>query len=64
MNTERAMEIYNAKETIPVHMDGKPVWIEKVDETSGTATVQIESNPQHTHNVPIDKLQEGLGYNA
>ncbi|WP_274649101.1 H-type small acid-soluble spore protein [Paenibacillus humicola] len=61
MDTKRALEIYNAEETIPVHLDGRPVWIEKVDETSGTAAVKIESNPERTQNVPVDQLQEGFG---
>ncbi|MBB3112072.1 small acid-soluble spore protein H (minor) [Paenibacillus phyllosphaerae] len=60
MNTERAIAILEAKETIPVQYDGKPVWIERVDERGGTATVTIESAaaPQ-VETVKVEQLVEG-----
>ncbi|MBW7476485.1 H-type small acid-soluble spore protein [Paenibacillus oenotherae] len=64
MKTERAQQIYQSKETIAVHLEGKPVWIENVDEGNGMATVQVESNPLNTMTVSVDRLQEGKGYDA
>lgn len=64
MKTERAQQIYKSKDTIAVHLEGKPVWIENVDEGNGMATVQVESNPLNTMTVAIDRLQEGKGYDA
>jgi small acid-soluble spore protein H (minor) len=59
MNAERAKEIYESEDTIPVHLDsGEPVWIEKVDTANGVATVQIGNNPVHTQTVAVDRLQE------
>ncbi|TYP68402.1 H-type small acid-soluble spore protein [Paenibacillus methanolicus] len=58
MNTERAKQILAAKETIPVHFEGKPIWIEKVDEAFGTALIQIEASPRQVETVSVEKLME------
>ncbi|MCM3629388.1 H-type small acid-soluble spore protein [Paenibacillus glycanilyticus] len=59
MDVNRAKQIYNSESTIKVHLDdGDSVWIEHVDEASGTATVQVEGNPANTKTVPVDRLQE------
>lgn len=58
MDVQRAKQIYESSDTIPVHLDGKSVWIEKVDEANGMATVQVESNPLNTQTVSVDRLQE------
>jgi small acid-soluble spore protein H (minor) len=58
MNTERAREIFQSAENIPVHLDGVPVWIEEVDEANGMATVQIESDPLNTRTVSVERLEE------
>ncbi|MBW5448330.1 H-type small acid-soluble spore protein [Cohnella sp. CFH 77786] len=59
MNAERAMEIFQSKDTIPVHLDsGESVWIEKVDKENGVATVQIGQNPVNTQTVAVERLQE------
>jgi len=58
MNTERAREIFQSEENIPVHLDGVPVWIEEVDEANGMATVQIESDPLNTRTVSVERLEE------
>ncbi|MFC4100838.1 H-type small acid-soluble spore protein [Paenibacillus xanthanilyticus] len=58
MNTERAKQILAAKETIPVLFEGKPIWIEKVDETFGTATIEIEASPRQVETVSVEKLIE------
>ncbi|ACT03592.1 H-type small acid-soluble spore protein [Paenibacillus sp. JDR-2] len=57
MDVNRAKQIYNSEESIKVHLDdGNSVWIEHVDEASGTATVQVGGNSK---TVPVDRLQEG-----
>jgi small acid-soluble spore protein, H-type len=58
MDTARAKAIYESEATIPVQLEGDSVWIENVDESSGTATVTIGDNPVHTKTVPVDRLQE------
>ncbi|QHT63027.1 small, acid-soluble spore protein, H family [Paenibacillus lycopersici] len=58
MDTKRAMEIYNSKDTFAVHLGDKSVWIENVDETNGMATVQVGSDPLNTQTVSCDRLTE------
>lgn len=59
MNVERAQEIFQSKDTIPVQLDsGQPVWIEKVDRENGVATVQVGSNPVNTETVNVERLRE------
>ncbi|HUC92264.1 MAG TPA: H-type small acid-soluble spore protein [Paenibacillus sp.] len=58
MNVERAMQIYSSKDTYPVHLEGRSVWIENVDEDNGMATVQIGSDPLNTHTVSVERLSE------
>lgn len=59
MNAERAQEIYNSPETIPVRLeDGPSVWIEKVDKANGVATVQVGGNPDNTQTVAVERLKE------
>ncbi|MFS0723882.1 H-type small acid-soluble spore protein [Paenibacillus sp. 1P07SE] len=59
MNTTRALEIYHAKETIGVQLNGEPVWIEHVDEANGMATVQVGTRPTDTQTVSVEVLTEG-----
>ncbi|ALP35723.1 H-type small acid-soluble spore protein [Paenibacillus sp. 28ISP30-2] len=58
MNVERAKAIYNSSENIAVQLEGKPIWIEHVDEANGMATVQVGSNPGNTQTVRVDRLEE------
>lgn len=59
MNAQRAKEICESKDTIPVRLDsGESVWIEKVDTANGVATVQVGNNPANTQTVAVDRLQE------
>lgn len=59
MEAQRALDIYQAKETIPVNLEGVPVWIEKVDVDNGVATVQVGTRPTDTQTVNVERLQEG-----
>ncbi|CAH1215999.1 Small, acid-soluble spore protein H [Paenibacillus auburnensis] len=58
MDVKRAKDIYASKEMISVHLDGEPVWIERVDEANGMATVQVGSRPTNTHTVGVERLEE------
>lgn len=59
MNAERAQQIYNSPDIIPVRLDdGQSVWIEKVDTSKGVATVKVGDNPTNTETVPVDRLKE------
>ncbi|MDF2836731.1 MAG: small, acid-soluble spore protein family [Paenibacillus sp.] len=58
MDLNRAKQIYESKDTIGVNLEGDSVWIEKVDEASGTATVTVGNNPVNTKTVSVDRLQE------
>ena len=59
MNIERAREIFDAKDTIPVRLDsGEPVWIENVDDAGGVATVQVGTNPLNTQTVAVERIHE------
>lgn len=59
MKIQRAREIYEAKDTIPVQLDGEQsVWIEKVDVENGMATVRVGTNPLNNQTVAADRLSE------
>lgn len=58
MNVQRAVEIFNSKDTYKVNLEGEPVWIEHVDQQNGMATVQIGARPTNTMTVKVDRLEE------
>jgi len=58
MNTQRAQQIFDSKDTIAVQLEGEPVWIENVDAANGMATVQIGANPINTQTVSVERLEE------
>lgn len=55
MQFVRAQQILSSENTISVHYQGSPIWIEKLDEHNQTALITAE-NRQMT--VPIKELQE------
>ncbi|MCV4233380.1 H-type small acid-soluble spore protein [Virgibacillus sp. LDC1] len=59
MEIQRAVEIFNSKDTYKVNLEGESVWIEHVDQQKGMATVQVGSRPTNTLTVNVDRLQEG-----
>jgi small acid-soluble spore protein H (minor) len=59
MEIQRAVEIFNSKDTYKVNLEGESVWIEHVDQQKGMATVQVGSRPTNTLNVNVDRLKEG-----
>ncbi|MBH5319156.1 H-type small acid-soluble spore protein [Paenibacillus sp. GSMTC-2017] len=58
METTRAKQIYESKDTFAVHLEGDSVWIENVDEANGMATVTVGNNPVNTKTVSVDRLKE------
>ncbi|SFA96621.1 small acid-soluble spore protein H (minor) [Cohnella sp. OV330] len=58
MNTQRAKQIFDSKDTIAVSLEGQPVWIEEVDEANGMATVQVGQKPTNVQTVSVDRLTE------
>lgn len=58
MNAQRAQQIYDSSEMIAVQLEGQPVWIEKVDQANGMATVQVGSDPLNTQTVSVERLKE------
>ena len=60
MKAERAQQIYEMKDTVPVLLDGEhSVWIENVDLANEMATVQVGTRPMNTETVKVERLQEG-----
>ncbi|CAM3516433.1 MULTISPECIES: H-type small acid-soluble spore protein [Paenibacillus] len=59
MDVQRAVEIFESKDTYKVNLEGEPVWIEHVDQQNGMATVQVGSRPTNTQTVKVDRLEEG-----
>lgn len=55
MDTARAKQIFESKNTYDVQLEGSSVWIENVDVQSGTATISVGNN---TKTVPVEKLEE------
>lgn len=55
MDRERAEELLNSPAKIEVHFQGKPVWIEGVEET--TANVSVMGTCR-TMKVPFTELEE------
>jgi len=59
MKAERAKNILEMKETVPVKLDGEhSVWIESVDMANEMATVQVGNNQLNTHTVAVNRLEE------
>lgn len=58
MDMKRAQEILQAEETIPVMLNGEPVWIEGVDTLSEQVQVHMEKNPDERKTVSPEQLQE------
>ncbi|GAB6926983.1 hypothetical protein JCM10914A_09660 [Paenibacillus sp. JCM 10914] len=59
MELQRAVDIFNSKDTHKVNLEGESVWIEHVDQQNGMATVQVGSRPTNTMTVKVDRLKEG-----
>ncbi|CAG7652222.1 small acid-soluble spore protein H [Paenibacillus allorhizosphaerae] len=58
MNKQRAAEIAVSPVMANVTLDGIPVYIQHVDETSETARVYPLDEPQNEQDVPLSSLTE------
>jgi|HigsolmetaAR204D_1030405.scaffolds.fasta_scaffold00031_19 H-type small acid-soluble spore protein len=58
MDIKRAQEILQAEKTIPVMWNGEPVWIDRVDMSSGQVHVHKQNDPDERKMVSPDELQE------
>lgn len=58
MNIDRAQQIVDSAKDIEVLYNGKPIWIQNVDERAETARVYTEDEPDDEMSVPVRELQE------
>lgn len=58
MNKERAKEIISSSAIFNVTYNGTPVYIESVNESTGTASIHFRNQPKKSREVSIDTLQE------
>ncbi|SFU47695.1 H-type small acid-soluble spore protein [Alicyclobacillus macrosporangiidus] len=51
MTLQQAKEIVNSPENVVVLFEGKPVWIDELDDATGTALVHVETDgkPMRVH---------------
>jgi len=59
MNSQRAQEIAESAKMVNVTYNGEQIYIQHVDESSGTARIYPIEQPDKEMSVPIDSLQEG-----
>ena len=60
MNIQRAQEILQAEETIPVYLNGKSVWIEEVFPISRTVLLHDTEQPDEQQTVAATELEEKI----
>ncbi|MGG3739162.1 small acid-soluble spore protein H [Aeribacillus pallidus] len=58
MNTERAKEIAASPVMANVTYNGVPIYIQQVDEESGTATISPLDEPDNKQTVSVNSLKE------
>lgn len=59
MDVRRVREIMNSEDIVTVTWHGTPVWIERVDERTQTATVRLEGREETgIRSVPVAELEE------
>ncbi len=58
MNISRAKEISTLPETLHVTLNGTPIYIQHVDESSGIATIFPLDEPENEQVVPVSSLRE------
>ncbi|WP_077622816.1 H-type small acid-soluble spore protein [Sediminibacillus massiliensis] len=58
MDKQRAMEIKESPDLINVTHHGDPIYIQRIDDQSGTAHVYSLQDPDNRQQVSIDELQE------
>ncbi|WP_156290051.1 H-type small acid-soluble spore protein [Oceanobacillus salinisoli] len=58
MNKQRAQEITQSADLIQVLYDGKPIYIQHVNENNDTARVYPLDDPEHEFEVNLENLVE------
>ncbi|MBU9719981.1 MULTISPECIES: H-type small acid-soluble spore protein [Bacillaceae] len=58
MEKQRIMEILDSPDMIKVTYEGKPVFIQQVDQNTENARVFPMDEPENQFNVEVTKLQE------
>jgi small acid-soluble spore protein H (minor) len=58
MDVNRAQQILQSPDKIEVQYQGKPIWIDGVDENTQSARIHEENNPGQTMVVPLNQLVE------
>jgi small acid-soluble spore protein H (minor) len=58
MNTQRAKEIAASPVMANVTYNGKPIYIQQVDEQNGTATIYPLDEPKNVQTVSVNSLLE------
>lgn len=58
MNVQRAKDISDSAVMANVTWDGKPIYIQQVDETNEMARVYPLDEPENEHEVPVRNLIE------
>lgn len=60
MNIQRAQEILQSEETIPVYLNGKSVWLEEIFPESRMVLLHDKENPSDQQTVSADELKEAV----
>ncbi|KAA6448761.1 small acid-soluble spore protein H [Bacillus swezeyi] len=58
MNTQRAQEIVESPVMVDVTYNGRPIYIQHVDEQNGTARIYPLGQPEDEQEVPLTNLEE------
>ncbi|MBD1381295.1 H-type small acid-soluble spore protein [Metabacillus arenae] len=58
MNIQRAKEISGSGKSYQVTFNGKPIYIQHVDEGKATARIFFDGNPEDEHEVSVTELKE------
>ncbi len=58
MDIRRAKQILDSTKEVEVHYQGRPVWIQNVDESSQTARIYPLDNPDNEMTVSVHQLEE------
>nr|MDH3153688.1 small acid-soluble spore protein H [Bacillus licheniformis]MDH3164296.1 small acid-soluble spore protein H [Bacillus licheniformis] len=58
MNTRRAQEIVESPDMVDVTYNGRPIYIQRVDEQNETARIFPLGQPENEQEVPLANLKE------
>lgn len=58
MNTQRAQEIVESPDMVDVTYNGRPIYIQHVDEQNETARIFPLGQPENEQEVPLANLKE------